>query len=108
MRCHHSNPCTGFAWNNVTSTSVWDYVPLVGSGYITENVYGSVDADDRMPNEELENRLTSPLPGFNRQPVVRAENLAYYFALLFERIEQWAIDWIEAEVSNQDLEAYEI
>jgi len=39
IRCDETNPCTGFDWENVTSTGWWDFrfSPL---GYISENIEG--------------------------------------------------------------------
>ena len=46
IRCHKSQPCTGFEFTNVQSTGWWKYLGLT---YITENVYGKVSDSKPAP-----------------------------------------------------------
>jgi len=72
---------------------MWDFLPLFDTGYITQNVKGTIDNLLPQGSEESKQqaRLMHPVPDFNGRPVVASQSLTYYFALIIERIEMWAI-----------------
>jgi hypothetical protein len=46
IRCHETNPCEGFVWDNVKLYGWWR---LFGLGFITENVKGTVTESHPIP-----------------------------------------------------------
>mmetsp|Transcript_27631 Transcript_27631/g.5073 ORF Transcript_27631/g.5073 Transcript_27631/m.5073 type:complete len:189 (+) Transcript_27631:859-1425(+) len=48
IRCNETNPCHGFEFTNVTTSSLMD---KLGYGYITENIYGI--AENSSPNPDF-------------------------------------------------------
>ena len=46
LRCHESNPCTGFTFQNVNASGWWKWL---GIGYITQNVQGLVESSKPAP-----------------------------------------------------------
>jgi len=73
VRCHKTNPCTGFTFDNVQASGWWS---KLGLNYITENVYGEVS--DSKPAPRF---ITSDGDGF-----VENNNLEQFIAMIWSEL----------------------
>ena len=55
IRCHKTNECTGFVWDNVHATGFGGWWEFLGLGFITEHAHGVVT--NSSPNPHLDGKI---------------------------------------------------